>query len=260
MADTNEIKLFYDSKVQQKNSVLTGVCGSENSPLYLRAPYLFVENYLQAKNEYAGEKLRLLDLCCGTGVHAVKFAKLGYTVCGVDVSPLSIEKAKILAKEFNVAERITFMTDEIDWELDFPDGSFDVVFISGSLYYLNFAKIIPEILRILKKQGLFICIETNGSNFIINFIRKVKNMFLGYRDQRTISNLLRLKDVKKISQLLSSSELKYFGFLTLLSCLLSWNNWLLEKWVKLALSLDDFFLNKLKLRVLGFKFVIISKK
>ncbi|CAL7963022.1 Methyltransf_25 domain-containing protein [Gammaproteobacteria bacterium] len=261
MVNPGKTKVFYDSKANQKSKLLDDkICGSDSIPLYLRTPYLLAENYLQLKIKQAGVKLKLLDLCCGTGVYAVKFAKLDYIVSGVDISSVSIDEAINLAKEFNVAEQLDFVVQEVAQQLDFSDESFDVVFISGSLYYLDFEKIVPEILRVLKKGGVFVCIETNGDDFIMNFIRKIKNIFLRHRDNHTINNLLRYEDIKKILQFLPSASIKYFDFFTLAGCLFAWNGWLLENWLKLAVPLDDFFLNKLRLRVFGFKFVIIGEK
>lgn len=261
MISPDKTRVFYDNKVIQKSKLLDNRgCGSDCMPVYLRAPYLFVENYLRYRIKQAERRLELLDLCCGTGIHAVKFAQLGYIVSGVDISSVSIEKAKILAKEFNVVEQLDLAVQEVAQRLDFPDESFDVLFISGSLYYLDFEKIVPEILRVLKKEGVFICIETNGSNFIMNFIRRIKNTFLLHRDKHTINNLLSHRDIKKILQFSPSASIKYFDFFTLVGCLFAWNGWLLENWLKLAVPLDDFFLNRLRLSVFGFKFVIIGEK
>ena len=259
MNDINKVRDFYDTQVQQINC-LDEVCGSEFLPVYLRSPYLFVEEYLQNKIKSYGRDLKLLDLCCGTGVHAVRYAQLGYIVSGVDISSVSIEKAKNLAKKFKVVEKLDFTVQEIDQKLNFSDESFDVVFISGSLYYLDYEKIMPEILRVLKRGGTFACIETNGDNFIMNFVRKIKNIFLRHRDQQTIIGLLRFRDVEKILLSFLSVRLVYFDFFTMASYFFVWNKWLLKKWLKLAIVLDEFLLNKLGLRIFCFKFVIIGEK
>lgn len=259
VTDINKVRSFYDNQVQRTN-LSDEVCGSDYLPVYLRSPYLFVYSYLRNKIKSHHGGLRLLDLCCGTGVHAVRFAQLGFTVTGIDVSSISIDSARNLAKKFNVVEQTNFAVGEVGQKIDFLNESFDVVFISGSLYYLNYEKIFPEISKVLKKGGVFVCIETNGDNFIMNFIRKIKNIFLHHRDEQTISGLLKSKDIDRILQLLPSSKEKYFDFFTLASCFFIWNNWFLMKWLKPAIFLDNYLLNKFGLRILSFKFVIISEK
>ena len=56
-----------------------------------------------------GEPLRppacILDVCCGYGRHAVELARRGFTVTGVDVSPVQIAHARRRAAEAGVAAR-----------------------------------------------------------------------------------------------------------------------------------------------------------
>ena len=65
---------------------------------------------------------RLLDLGCGPGLYAERFARAGYAVTGVDLSPRSLDHARRSANEQGLA---------IDYrcrnylELDL-DGSFDI--------------------------------------------------------------------------------------------------------------------------------------
>src|SRR5215813_7495487 len=38
--------------------------------------------------------LKVLDIGCGTGRHAIELARRGYTVTGVDLSPAQLDRAK----------------------------------------------------------------------------------------------------------------------------------------------------------------------
>lgn len=254
MIDINKTRDFYDTHVQQRG-LWEKHCGSEFLPVYLHSPYLFVANYLQNKIKSHGQGLQLLDLCCGAGIHSVKYAQMGFFVKGIDISSVSIEKAKQLAEKYNIVGKLNFAVQEVTTTLNFPNESFDVVFVSGSLYYLNFEKIIPEILRVLKKGGNFVCIETNGNNFVMNGVRRVKNIFLQHRDKQTMKGLLKSKDIKKILSFFPSTILRYFDFFTITGSIFLWN-----KWLNLATIVDDFFLNKIGFRIFGFKFVIIGEK
>ncbi len=53
----------------------------------------------------------LLDIGCGTGRYALEFAKLGYTVLGIDLSNEMVERANLLrdSQSADVAARMAFM-------------------------------------------------------------------------------------------------------------------------------------------------------
>ncbi|MFH2007922.1 MAG: methyltransferase domain-containing protein [bacterium] len=51
------------------------------------------------------EGMRVLDLGCGQGRHAIPLAERGYDVTGVDLSPTMLERARRFAKEREVAVR-----------------------------------------------------------------------------------------------------------------------------------------------------------
>lgn len=63
---------------------------------------------------------KILDLGCGTGRHAIEFAKRGFQVTGVDFSPKMLEQAKKKAEALNL---------DIQWELaDVRNLALDEVF------------------------------------------------------------------------------------------------------------------------------------
>jgi len=69
----------------------------------------------------------LLDVGCGTGEKAIRFAQLGFTVTGIDISPTAIEWARTHAAEAGVAldfrvhdaERIAELNTTFDYVIDF---------------------------------------------------------------------------------------------------------------------------------------------
>lgn len=75
----------------------------------------------------------ILDVTCGPGLYAVDLAKEGCSVTGYDFGPASIAYARQLAGQAGVAERCTFIEQDI-LEADFGENQFDAaLFIYGQL-------------------------------------------------------------------------------------------------------------------------------
>ena len=70
--------------------------GSQRAPIFISEPYIQAEKLI-AKALVPGANQQLLDLCCGTGLHSIYPAKIGFQVKGIDISPKSIEAAIRLA-------------------------------------------------------------------------------------------------------------------------------------------------------------------
>jgi ubiquinone/menaquinone biosynthesis C-methylase UbiE len=93
----------------------------------------------------------LLDIGCGTGQDSVYFAKKGMSVTALDLVSSSLERLSQREK------RITCLTQDI-CQLNFPEGSYDVIYAHLSLQYFDDRQsheIFANIFKILKKGGLF---------------------------------------------------------------------------------------------------------
>ncbi|HPM43133.1 MAG TPA: class I SAM-dependent methyltransferase, partial [Candidatus Omnitrophota bacterium] len=75
------------------------------------------------EKEIARDKsLKIIDIGCGTGRHAIELAKRGYGVTGVDLSENQIKRAREKAREAGLA--VDFQTQDAR---DLPfDGEFDL--------------------------------------------------------------------------------------------------------------------------------------
>lgn len=108
--------------------------------------------------------LKIIDVGCGTGRHAIELAKRGYMVTGVDLSESQIKRAREKAEEAGVA--IDFQIQDAR-ALSF-DGEFDlaIMLCEGGFSLMetdemNFA-ILRSATKALKSKGKFIFTTLNG--------------------------------------------------------------------------------------------------
>ena len=110
----------------------------------------------------------ILDLGCGNGYLARKFAKKGARITAVDSSPRMIRNAK--AHDPKNVLQIRYLQSDASRLVGISNASFDLVFANMSLMDMANAKeVIREVSRVLKQGGRFVasichpCFD-NGSN------------------------------------------------------------------------------------------------
>ena len=222
-------------------------------PLHLSAPYRFHEKQLPVKDGL------FLDFGCGTGLHSFYPLTRGYRVFGLDISEKSVLAARTLAEKQGVTEKCHFQHGSLD-ALAESNESFDVIFMSGVLYYLDRSQALPLIVSKLVPGGRFICIETNAENRLMNLWRRFRQILRGDRDQQTLSHLLGPGELKGFSRYFPQTQIVYFDFLTLFGVALKKIPLVREIFHRLARSADYFLLNRLGLSSLSFKMYFVGTK
>ena len=110
------------------------------------------------------KSLKVIDIGCGTGRHAIELSKRGYHVTGIDLSEAQLARAKEKAKEAGVtidfqiqdARKLPFV-DEFDLAIMLCEGGFSLMETDE----MNFA-ILKSAARVLNGQGKLIFTTLNG--------------------------------------------------------------------------------------------------
>ncbi len=91
---------------------------------------------------------RVLDVGTGTGVLPRNMAKYGAKWTGVDISENQIAQAKRLSEGMDI-DYYAVPAEEID----FPDGTFDVITACQCFWYFDHERMLPSLCRMLKPHG-----------------------------------------------------------------------------------------------------------
>ncbi|MBA7588976.1 Ubiquinone biosynthesis O-methyltransferase, mitochondrial [subsurface metagenome] len=158
---SKKIKPLYEAEVEAILKALKNVKAlsprdweeaySEDPPHWAvdLTPSLFAQEFAE---ELASRKLKsVLEIGCGNGRDSIFFARSGLEVTAIDVAPSAIKLAKENAKEAEVDIDFSVANAE---KLPFKDGQFGAVFTLSVLHATKLAKSLPEVNRVLKKDGL----------------------------------------------------------------------------------------------------------
>lgn len=90
----------------------------------------------------------VLDMGTGTGVIPRNMYRYGAKWTGTDISQEQIEQAQALSKGMDIDYFALSAED-----MDFPDGSFDIITACQCFWYFDHEKLMPKIYRMLKPEG-----------------------------------------------------------------------------------------------------------
>ena len=99
---------------------------------------------------------RVLEIGCGTGAMVRSLARradFSGAACGVDQSAAFIDAARRFARDEGVTDKVGFDVGDAH-DLDYPDGSFDVVFAHTLISHVTDpAAVLREMVRVLRPGG-----------------------------------------------------------------------------------------------------------
>jgi ubiquinone/menaquinone biosynthesis C-methylase UbiE len=125
---------------------------------------------------------KVLDVGCGTGYTACHITnKFGCRVAGIDTSAILLNMAINRAKKLGVISNVLFKKANAE-HIPFPDNTFDVVLSESVLSLCESKKVISEIHRVLKKDGVFLSNE-------VTYIKKPSDKLSRYFSKSLNINL-----------------------------------------------------------------------
>jgi ubiquinone/menaquinone biosynthesis C-methylase UbiE len=96
---------------------------------------------------------KVLEVGCGTGGNACYLAnKYSCSVTGIDIAEQMVTMGQVKAEELGITDLVDFKRGNA-YDLDFPDGSFDVVFTIFVSQFLEPSAAFREFNRVLRNGG-----------------------------------------------------------------------------------------------------------
>jgi len=116
---------------------------------------------------------RVLDAGCGYGFHAVRLARRGLRVTGVDFSDVALGRARETVARFGLENFIHLEQGSL-LALPFPDGTFDHVSCWGVLMHIpDLETALEELARVLRPGGRMAIGENNGRSLHVQVWERI---------------------------------------------------------------------------------------
>lgn len=155
-------KQWHDEKAQQAKMPRMG--------LYAAGALDLADDYAyQLLGDVSGKTI--VDLGCGGGHHAVRFARQGATVRAFDLSWANVQAAQRNARENSLQEQVIVGQMAAE-QLACPDESVDLVFGHSILHHTDLALTRYQVYRILKPGGRAVFLEPLDHNPFIRIFRQ----------------------------------------------------------------------------------------
>ena len=108
------------------------------------------------------KKPRILDIGCGSGVSTLELAELTKgEITGIDIDQSALNRFNTYKEEAGLPDRVRAVYCSM-YDMDFPDGSFDIIWSEGSIYAIGFEKGLREWKNFLKPGGYMVIHDEEG--------------------------------------------------------------------------------------------------
>ncbi len=102
------------------------------------------------------DRPRILDVGCGEGGPTLELARLSNgEVLGLDIHEPSLERLRKRIDESGLSDRVRVAVCSM-LEMDFPDGTFDIIWSEGSIHVVGFERGLGDWRRFVKPAGFVV--------------------------------------------------------------------------------------------------------
>jgi ubiquinone/menaquinone biosynthesis C-methylase UbiE len=109
------------------------------------------------------DKPRILDVGCGSGVPMMELARLSNgEVIGLDIDQDMLDVLGVKVEKAGLSDRVKVINCSL-FDMQFPDGSFDIIWAEGSINVIGFEKGLQEWKRLLKPSGFMVVHDERGN-------------------------------------------------------------------------------------------------
>ncbi len=198
---------FRDSPLRSNPELCARLTSNKKWYSITRQSQEFAKNYLRSHSQGA----QALDYACGNGHFSFLMAEAGADVVGIDISEVSVRNAQREAARRGL--RVQFLVGDCE-QMDFPDGSFDLINVSGVLHHLDLHRAYSELARVLKPSGTVLCVEALAHNPLFHAYRKwTPHLRTAYEAE----HILRRRDVLAAREYFGHIECRFFHLLSLVA-------------------------------------------
>ena len=143
---------------------------------YYEAIFPLNEDRLKLVERYLEPNSRILDIGCSTGELAISLAKLGYTVCGIDLSEAMIARARENARQEMV--NVDFQVADMCKITNLNLGNFSCILCLGNtlVHLTSMSQLricLEQVYASLAKGGVFIFQIVNYDRVLYHDIREL---------------------------------------------------------------------------------------
>tara|TARA_R110002126_G_scaffold20441_8_gene75605 strand:- start:2031 stop:2906 length:876 start_codon:yes stop_codon:yes gene_type:complete len=163
-------------------------------------------------NDHPLENAQALDLGCGHGDISTRLARLGARVTGIDISRTSLARARTLAREQNVSDRVDLQEGNAE-NLSFDDNRFDFAVSAGVMSFVDFDRAIAELSRVVKPGGTAVILDRLGHHPIARIGRKRRLVTRGTTQFQT-DDILTCNHLDRLRAHFAQVDVHVFDLLT----------------------------------------------
>ena len=161
------------------------------------------------------KKIKILEIGFGGGQLAYELIKKGNNYEGIDISTKLTKVAKLRCKSLP-KKNFSFKVASIEKALKYKNSSFDLVIVAGVFQYSLKPKFVfKEIHRVMKKNAIFICAQTNfyKLQYFLNLRSLLIRAFYIFTDEQLeISNSLRSLFLEtRLKKILNKNKKKFIS-------------------------------------------------